>query len=136
MGILILLMYLIILLSADDSNLFEKILQSKPSEWFSIWFAPVCGVVSMVFLFILSNTSIQYSQEKMILKYPLQRKRELYWRNIKRIEMISAKKLRLYTLERVYVLNLTLLTYGKDSFMTGLFKMMKRYEIPYTKVEK
>lgn len=72
------------------------------------------------------------------MQYPLRRKRELYWRNIQRVELIPAKKreeswktLRLYTQEGMYRLNLGLLTYGQDGFMTELFKIMKKYEIPY-----
>lgn len=137
-------MYLALLLSADDSHLLEEMLHSEPSEWFSVWFAPVCGVVSIIFLFILVNTSIRYTQEKMIIKYPLRKQRELYWRNIQKIEIIWEmrrgeefwKKMRFYTAEKVYVFNLQLLTNGKDGFMTELFKMIKRYEIPYTEVRK
>ena len=144
LGILIMIMYLALLLSADDSHLLEEMLHSEPSEWFSVWFAPVCGVVSIIFLFILVNTSIRYTQEKMIIKYPLRKQRELYWRNIQKIEIIWEmrrgeefwKKMRFYTAEKVYVFNLQLLTNGKDGFMTELFKMMKRYEIPYTEVKK
>lgn len=138
MGILIMLMYLAILFSAEDVNLAEELLQSDPSQLFSLLFAPVCGLISLIALFVLINTKIQYSPEKLILQYPLRRKRELYWRNIQRAELIPAKKreeswktLRLYTQEGMYRLNLGLLTYGQDAFMTELFKMMKKYEIPY-----
>ncbi len=80
----------------------------------------------------------------MIIKYPLRKKRELYWRQIDKIEIIWEKrqgeefwkKLRLYTPEKVYVINLQKLTGGKAAFVEELDKMMERYEIPYEKVKK
>ena len=42
------------------------------------------------------------------------------------------KKLRLYTDDTVYKLNVGYLTYGKDDFLAALQKMAKRYEIPWT----
>ena len=42
------------------------------------------------------------------------------------------KELRVYTEERMYKINLGVLTYGKDDFMTELFKMIKKYDIPCT----
>lgn len=143
MGILLLLMWLVLLLLGDASDVREKLLHSEPSEWFSVWVAPVCGVVSIISLFVFCNTSIRYSGEKVILKYPLRRKREIYWRNIDRVELVPAKKreedwkkLRIYTPERVYVLNLAVLTRGKDGFLTTFFQMIETYEIPYTETGK
>lgn len=145
MGILIMLMYLAIMLSADNINNFlEELLNHNSSEWFSIWFAPICGVVGIISLFIFFNTNIRYSHEKMILKYPFRGKYELYWKDIQKIEILSVKKreeesikkLWIYTRENDYKVNLALLTYGKDGFMTELFHMIDVYEIPYMEIEK
>lgn len=138
MGILIMLLYVAMIVLSDDKTILEEMLHKGPYQGFSVWFAPVCGVAGIIGLFVFSSTSIRYSREKLILKYPLRRKREIYWRRIQRIEMIQAKqqeenwkKLRIYTQEKVYVVNLSFLTYGKDGFMNELFKMAKIYEIPY-----
>ncbi len=66
-GFVITAMYLAILLSGDSSGLLDEMLHAEQSELFSLWFGPVCGLVSIIFLFILLNTSIRYSKEKMIL---------------------------------------------------------------------
>ena len=115
----------------------ELTLEREPSQWFAIWFAPVCGLVSVVGLFICVTTSIRYSREKLVLRYPLRKKRELYWREIERVEMVPVKgqvrgwkTLRLYTQGRVYKLNLARLRRGRDGFMTELYQMAERYEIP------
>lgn len=144
MGILILLLYLGLLASAGEHDLFQKILQSEPSERFSALFAPICGVGSLGLLFVLTNTYVRYSPEQMILKYPLRKKRELSWRAIQRIEVVLKKKqgketwekLRLFTDEGVYKIDLERLTHGKDGFMTMLFQMIEKYEISCTAVKR
>jgi len=140
MGILVFIVYLALLIPGDAGKLFHDLSQGGPSEWFSLWFAPVCGTAGLIALFVFSNTKIQYSSEKMILKYPLRRKRELYWQNIRRLELVPTtesgekhwKKLRLYTKDSVYRLDLNVLTHGKDGFMRVLFEMAAQYEIPCT----
>ena len=138
LGILIMLQYLAVLLFIGDDELLQIFSQSEPSKWFSLLFAPVCGVASMVFLFIMCNTKIRYSGGKMIIKYPLRKEKILYWRNIRRIEVIRArkrdqknwKKLRLYTEEGNYTINFAYLTHGKDDFMEEVLEMVQKYEIP------
>lgn len=137
MGILILLIYLALLASSDDGDLLQKMLESDPANWFSVWFAPVCGIVSLVFLWIISNTKIQYDQEKMILQFPLRRKKEILWRNIQRIETVTIaksgvriwKKVKIYTNDQKYQIHLEFLTHGKDCFQTEVLKMIQKYEI-------
>ena len=92
-------------------------------------------------LFVLCGTSIRYSQEKLTIRCLLRRKRELYWREIERMELVPAKEngwkaSRLYTEERVYRLPLARLSRGRDGFMTELFKMTERYQIPCEVTEK
>lgn len=138
LGILILLQYLAVLLFAGHDELLQFFSQSEPSKWFSLLFAPVCGVTGMVFLFIMCNTKIRYSGGKMIIKYPLRKEKILYWRNISGIEVIGArkwnqknwKKLRLYTEEGNYTFNFAYLTHGKDDFMEEVLEMVQKYEIP------
>ena len=92
MGIGILLIYMASLVpAAAENSIIQQFLQGDFSQRFALWFAPVCGVISIVFLVVMLNTNIRYSQEKMTIKYPLHRKRELYWRNIQRIEMAAVK---------------------------------------------
>ena len=144
MGILMLLVYAALFLSADGGDILQAMLSSNPSQWFSIWFAPLSGVAGIVGLFVLCGTSIRYSQEKMVIRYPLRKKRELYWRDwreIERMELVPAKEngwkaLRLYTEERVYRFPLARLSRGRDGFMTELFKMAERYQIPCEVTEK
>ena len=142
MGILIFLVYLALFLSADKSELLEVLRQQRsPSEWFTVWFAPICGVVSIGFLFLFSQTNIRYSPEKVVVKFPLRRKRTVYWKEISKIEMVPSKRrdgrawktLRIYTQEHVYRFNLEYLTHGQDGFLTELFKMAEKYEIPCLK---
>ena len=45
------------------------------------------------------------------------------------------KTLRLYTQGRVYKLNLARLRRGRDGFMTELYQMAERYEIPCVKMK-
>ena len=93
MGIGILLIYMATLVpAAAENSIIQQFLQGDFSQRFALLFAPVCGVISIVFLVVMLNTNIRYSQEKMTIKYPLHRKRELYWRNIQRIEMAAVKK--------------------------------------------
>ena len=120
----------------------EMLLEREPSQWFAVWFAPVCGLVSIIGLFICAATSIRYSQEKLVLRYPLRKKREVYWWEIERVEVVPVKEqvrvwktLRLYTQGRVYKLNLARLRRGRDGFMTELYQMAERYEIPCVKMK-
>ena len=93
MGIGILLIYMASLVpAAAENSIIQQFLQGDFSQRFALWFAPVCGVISIVFLVVMLNTNIWYSQEKMTIKYPLHRKRELYWRNIQRYEWLQWKK--------------------------------------------
>lgn len=140
MGILILLLYLVMLVRLGDKEWLRRMLQSDdPSQLFSIWFAPVCGVISLIALFIMCNTRIRYDQEKMTMRFPLRGKKELYWSNIQSIEVvtekkpegISWKKLKINTDTGKYRINLRYLNHGKDGFITELLKMVERYEIPF-----
>ena len=142
MGILILAVYLAMLAQLGGKKLIEMLLEREPSQWFAVWFAPVCGLVSIIGLFICAATSIRYSQEKLVLRYPLRKKREVYWREIERVEVVPVKgqvrvwkTLRLYTQGRVYKLNLARLRRGRDGFMTELYQMAERYEIPCVKMK-
>lgn len=144
MGVLILLIYLALLGQMEDLQPLEQLMQQGPSEWFALLFAPVCGAVSLIALFILFGTNIRYSPEMLTLKFPLRKSRELCWRDIQRIELILPKKreknghekLRLYTGGSVYKLDLGLLTSGKDGFMTMLYSMIRHYDIPCTVTER
>lgn len=97
-------------------------------------------MAGMIFLFVMCNTKIHYSDEKLTLKYPLRTAKEVYWRNIQRIEVITArkrgietwKKLRIYAGEGTYRVHMEFLNHGKNDFITELEKMMERYEIPFT----
>lgn len=138
MGILILTMYLVMIAQAGSGEVLQEILKSQPRGLFALLFAPVCGAVSLMLLLVMCNTKIWYSEENMILKYPLRRKRELLWRNIRSVELVRGdvrgvkmwKKLRIYTDGAAYRINLMYLSHGKDEFMTMLWKMVERYEIP------
>ena len=142
MGILMLGMYVAVLLSSEGNIFLQELLKQRSSfsELFSVWFAPVYGVVSLIGLFVLCNTKIRYSEEKMTVKFPLRREKDVYWRTIRRIEGITGrvngrkvwKKLRVYTEDTVYKFNVGYLTYGKDDFIAELQKMAERYEIPWT----
>ena len=145
MGIGILLIYMASLVpAAAENSIIQQFLQGDFSQKFALWFAPVCGVISIVFLVVMLNTNIRYSQEKMTIKYPLHRKRELYWRNIQRIEMAAVKKtekadwmkLRLYTREGTYKISFKFLTHGKDEFLFMLFKMIQKYGISCMQTDK
>jgi len=140
MGILILLVYLAMLASLDGGEFLQQARRSGLSQWAAVWFAPICGVVSIIALFIFCSTRIEYSQESLVLKYPLRKRQELYWKDIRQVEVIPAKKredesrkkLRLYTDADVYRLDLGLLTHGRDGFLTELAKRIDRYHIPCT----
>lgn len=145
MGIGILLIYMASLVpAAAENSIIQQFLQGDFSQKFALWFAPVCGVISIVFLVVMLNTNIRYSQEKMTIKYPLHRKRELYWRNIQRIEMAAVEKtekaewmkLRLYTREGTYKISFKFLTHGKDEFLSMLFKMIQKYGISCMQTDK
>ena len=139
LGILILLEYLAMLLLSGEENPLRGFSQSEPSEWFSLLFAPIYGVACLIFLFIMCNTRVWYSEEKMMIKHPIRKETELYWRNIQRIEAVTAvkqgkrtwKKLRIYTKEGVYKISFAYLTHGKDDydFMAEVLKMVEKYEI-------
>ena len=139
MGIVIFVMYLALLGTAGDVDIVQEFLESDPSEWFSMLFAPVCGVVSVIALVVFCNTNIRYSKEMMVVRYPFRRKREIFWREIQRIELVPGKKrkwekMRICTADYVCKVNLGVLTYGQDGFMEVLAEMVKRYEIPCQKV--
>lgn len=144
MGILMLLVYLALLGSSVGDAFWERLLHSEPSEWFAFWFGPVSGVIGMIALFVFCNTKVKYSPEELVIKYPLRRTKEIPWRQIQQIEVVREKKegkkfwkkLRLYTKDGVYKINLGLLTWGKDGFMTQLYNMIERYEIFCSESEK
>ena len=125
------------LLLSGEENPLRGFSQSEPSEWFSLLFAPIYGVACLIFLFIMCNTRVWYSEEKMMIKHPIRKETELYWRNIQRIEAVTAvkqgkrtwKKLRIYTKEGVYKISFAYLTHGKDDFMAEVLKMVEKYEI-------
>ena len=48
MGILIMALYFGLLLPQEDFHLVEELRQSGPSQWFSLLFAPVCGVAVFI----------------------------------------------------------------------------------------
>ena len=143
LGILILLEYLAMLLLSGEENPLRSFSQSEPSEWFSLLFAPIYGVAGLIFLFIMCNTRVRYSEEKMMIKHPIRKETELYWRNIQRIEAVTAvkqakrtwKNLRLYTKEGVYRINFAYLTHGKDDFMAEVLKMVEKYEIIFIQID-
>ena len=76
--------------------------------------------------------------EAFVLKYPLRREQELPWSSIQKMEVVLErkqgkaiwKKLRLYTKQGVYKLNMGALTSGRDGFLTELYKIIEKYEIP------
>ena len=144
MGILMLLVYVAMLLSEGGDVFLQGLLHSDPSEWFSLWFAPVSGVVGIAALFIFCNTKIWYSMEGLTLKYPLRKKQELLWGQIQRIETVlerkqgrmTWKRLRFYTKEGVWQIDMSHMTYGKDGFMTQLMAAVRKYEIPCTSARK
>lgn len=138
MGILMLGIYLALLLSSGGGLFLQEILQSDTSQWLSLLFPPVSGVVGLVALFVFCNTKVRYSPEALVLKYPLRREQELPWSSIQKMEVVLEhkqgkaiwKKLRLYTKQGVYKLNMGILTSGRDGFLTELYKMIEKYEIP------
>lgn len=141
MGILLMLMFIALTVPADDFDLMQqltqKLAQRDLSGLFSLLFAPVCGVVSVIYLFVMSQTKIRYSDEKLILKYPFRRKKELYWRNIQKIRLRTThkrgeetcKKMWICTDHAKYKINFELLNYGKDDFITQVEKMAEKYDI-------
>lgn len=146
MGVLFLVLWLALYASSpDNGELLEMILQHGPDGWFSVLFAPVCGVVGLIALFVLCNTNVRYSREKMVLKYPLRGRREVYWKDIQQIEVTRKwnqekrkvwTTLRICTEDGVYKINLALLTQGKDAFMTKLFQRVEQYDISCVEKEK
>ena len=144
MGILVLLVYFALLASSMGGEFLQRLLQSDSSEWFTLWFGPVSGVAGMIALFVFCNTKVWYSPDGLTLKYPLRRKQELLWSQIQRMEIVlerkqgrmTWKRLRLYTREGVYNINLGRMTWGKDGFMTELTKKAQKYEIPCTAARK
>ena len=104
----------------------------------------MCGAASLILLFVICSTSVRYSEEGLVLKFPLRAGRELFWRDIRRVEAVPAKRpdqggwkrLRIYTGDGVYRLNLEALSRGRDGFVTELFKMARKYQIPCVKVKK
>ena len=144
MGVLMLLVYLAMLLSEGGDAFLQMLLQSGPSEWFAVWFAPVSGVVGIIALMIFCNTKVWYSPEGLTLKYPLRKKQKLLWSQIQRAETVmqqkqgklTFKRLRLYTREGVYKINLGYMTNGKDGFMAQLTAAVEKYAIPCTQARK
>lgn len=136
LGLLILLMYLAVLLF-DGAAPLQALWQGGPSQRFSVLFAPACGAAGAILLFMLCSTSVRYSDEGLVLKFPLRAERELFWRDLRRIEAVPGrdgwKRLRLCTDEGVYRLNLEALSHGRDGFTTELFKMARKYQIPCEK---
>lgn len=138
MGILMLLVYLAMLASDAGGMFLERLLQSEPSEWFSVWFAPVSGAAGIIALFVFCNTKVWYSPEGLTLQYPLRKKQVLPWSQIQKIETVlerkqgrmTWKRMQFYTKEGMYKVNLGAMTYGKDGFMTQLTTMVKKYKIP------
>lgn len=136
MGILMMVLYLGLLIPQEDFHLVEELRQSGPSQWFSLLFAPVCGVAGVLSLLVMSQTKVRYSEEKMVLKRPFRREREIYWRNIQKIRLASTRKggeetwekLWIYTEGAAYKFNLETLSYGKDDFVTEVKKMAEKYE--------
>lgn len=144
MGIAIMFMYVAIIFSCGYDEFQRMISQSKPSEWYSLFFAPVCGVAGIICLFIISNTKVHYSQEKVTLKYPLRKKSEIYWMDLRKIKVVTGKKrgeiiwkkVWLYTAEKGYKLNVEFLTYGQDAFKDELLEMAERYNILFEEKSK
>ena len=62
MGIGILLIYMATLVpaAAENNSIIQQFLQGDFSQRFALWFAPVCGVISIVFLVVMLNTNIRY----------------------------------------------------------------------------
>lgn len=138
MGILMLLVYLAMLASAGGAEFLQRLPQSEPSEWFSLWFGPISGIAGIIALVVFCNTKVWYSPAGLVLKFPLRKKQEVSWREIQKIELVMTRKqgkqtwkwLRLFTKEKVYRIDLAFLTAGKDGFWTELLKNIKKYEIP------
>lgn len=65
-GLMMLGIYVAALLSSDGNIFLQELFKQRSSfsEIFSVWFAPVCGVVSLIGLFMLCNTNIRYFEEK------------------------------------------------------------------------
>ena len=139
MGVLFLVLWLALFATSPDSNagLIQQMMEHGPEGWFAVWFAPVCGTAGLAALFVLCRTSVRWSREKLVLRYPLRGVREVYWRDIRRIEVRRAVKegrpvwrgLRICTAEGTYKINLALLSHGKDAFLDHLADMTERYEI-------
>lgn len=143
-GLLILGIFLALFANMDRAELLDTMLHCPPSQRFSVWFPPVCGVVSLVGLFILCTTSVRYSPEKLVLRLPLRGTREIFWWEIQRIELVPAKRptgkgwktLRLYTSTGTCRLPLQHLSSGRDGFLTELFRRAEQYGIACQSIEK
>lgn len=141
MGILIFAMYMAFMVNVDVVDVVRELQGSGTSGAFAILFAPVCGVVSVIGLVVFCNTSIRYSKESMVVRYPFRRRREIFWRSVQRIELVPGKKrkwekMRICTADEVCKINLGMLTYGQDGFTEVITEMAERYEIPFAKVGK
>ena len=92
----------------------------------------------------LLGDRVRYSEEGLVLKFPLRAGQELFWRDIRRVEAVPMKRpdrggwkrLRIYTGDGVYRLDLEVLSHGRDGFVTELFKAVQNYQIPCVKVKK
>ena len=123
---MIFLLYVAILATGDVVALRDIFLESDPSKWFSIWFrASVRSGKLRCSVYIGEYQCAVTPGKSMVFKYPLRRKHEICWRNIKKAELSMLRKegkahwkeLRVYTEEKrkvMYKINLGVLTYGKD----------------------
>ena len=85
MGIGILLIYMASLVPQQRTASYSSFCRVISPRGSRFGFAPVCGVISIVFLVVMLQYKYPVFTGKMTIKYPLHRKRELYWRNIQRI---------------------------------------------------
>ena len=144
MGVLIFAIDLVFLFSADMDALLRELHPHSLSEWFALLFAPVCGVVSLAFLLVFRRTKIEFSPEKLFFHFPLRKPQELFWRELQQVEIVPSrqpgrenwKRLRLYTADHTYRIDLQHLTRGKDSFLTVLLHAVDQYDIPCTRAKK
>ena len=103
-----------------------------------------CGVASLAYLLVFRWTKIEYSPEKLVLRFPLHKPQELFWRELQQVEIVPSrqpgrenwKRLRLCTANRTYRLNLQHLTRGKDGFLTAMLHALDRYDIPCTRAKR
>lgn len=144
MGLLIFAIDLALLFSAGMDTLLQELHPRSPSEWFALLFGPVCGVISLAYLLVFRWTKIECSPEKLVLRFPLRKPQELFWRELQQVEIVPSrqpgrenwKRLRLCTANRTCRLNLQHLTRGKDEFLTAMLHALDRYNIPCTRAKR